>query len=79
MPFGLCNAPATFQAYINDTLASYLDEFCSAYLDDVLIFSDTLEEHEHHVRLLITRLENAGLFVDIDKCEFHVIARVTLA
>ena len=70
MPFGLCNAPATFQSYINDTLREFLDVFCSAYLDDVLIFSDTLEEHERHVRLVITRLEAAGLFIDVDKCEF---------
>ena len=71
MPFGLCNAPATFQSVINDTLRDYLDDFCSAYLDDVLIFSDTLQDHERHVRLVITRLEAAGLFIDIDKCEFH--------
>ena len=71
MPFGLCNAPATFQSHINETLRPFLDEFCSAYLDDVLVFSDTLEEHERHVRLVITRLEAAGLFIDIDKCEFH--------
>ena len=71
MPFGLCNAPATFQSYINDTLRPFLDEFCSAYLDDVLVFSDTREEHERHVRHVITRLEAAGLFIDIDKCEFN--------
>ena len=72
MPFGLCNAPATFQSYINDALRQHLDEFCSAYLDDVLIFSDTLEEHKQHVRTIVTKLEQAGLFIDIDKCDFHV-------
>ena len=71
MPFGLCNAPATFQSHINETLREFLDDFCSAYLDDVLIFSDTREDHERHVRLVITRLEAAGLFIDIDKCEFN--------
>ena len=40
MPFGLCNAPSTFQAFINDVLREYLDVFCSAYLDDILIYSD---------------------------------------
>ena len=45
MPFGLSNAPATFQAHINEVLRDYLDIFCIAYLDDILIYSDTLEEH----------------------------------
>lgn len=72
MPFGLCNAPATFQSYINETLREFLDDFASAYLDDVLIFSDTLEEHEEHVRKVIEKLHAAGLQIDVDKCEFHV-------
>ena len=45
MPFGLHGAPATLQALINNTLREYLDEFCVAYLDDILIFSTTYEEH----------------------------------
>jgi hypothetical protein len=45
MPFGLCNAPGTFQSYINSTLHEYLDDFCTGYLDDILVFSETLEEH----------------------------------
>jgi hypothetical protein len=72
MPFGLCNAPAAFQSLINETLIDCLDDFASAYLDDVLIFSNTLEEHERHVRDVITRLQKAGLAIDIDKSEFHV-------
>jgi hypothetical protein len=44
MPFGLTNAPASFQELINNTLREYLDDFALAYLDDVLIFSKTLEE-----------------------------------
>ena len=43
MPFGLTNAPATFQAYINETLSEYLDRFCSAFLDDTIVYSKTLE------------------------------------
>ena len=39
MPFGLCNAPATFQSYINNALRDFLDDFCVAYLDDVLIYT----------------------------------------
>jgi hypothetical protein len=45
MPFGLTGAPATFQRFINDSLRDYLDQFCSAYLDDILIYSKTEEEH----------------------------------
>ena len=72
MPFGLCNAPSTFQSYINDALRPFLDDFASAYLDDVLVFSDDLDEHRQHVRKVITKLRDAGLQIDIDKCDFHV-------
>ena len=72
MPFGLCNAPGTFQSYINETLREYLDVFASAYLDDVLIYSNTREEHTVHVRKVLDKLREAGLFLDIDKCEFYV-------
>ena len=43
MPFGLTGAPVTFQRFINDSLHDYLDQFCSAYLDDILIYSKTRE------------------------------------
>ncbi|KAI0993106.1 hypothetical protein K3495_g15078, partial [Podosphaera aphanis] len=72
MPFGLANAPSSFQNYINDTLKGYLDEFCTAYVDDILIFSQTLEEHVVHVKKVLHRLGKAGLQIDIKKCEFHV-------
>ena len=70
MPFGLCNAPSSFQSYINTALQDILDQFCTAYLDDVLIFSEILEDHHQHVEMVLERLDKAGLFVDIDKCEF---------
>lgn len=71
-PFGLTGAPATFQRYINNTLREYLDEFCSAYIDDVLIYSDgSLSDHREKVRKVMKRLLDAGLQVDIDKCEFE--------
>ena len=72
-PFGLANAPSTFQKYINWTLRDYLDEFCSAYVNDVLVYSEgTLAEHREHVRKVLRRLQEAGLQLDIDKCEFEV-------
>jgi hypothetical protein len=51
--FGLTRAPATFQRFINDSLRDYLDQFCSAYLDDILIYSKTREEYEEHVRKVL--------------------------
>lgn len=72
-PFGLANAPSTFQKYINWALRDYLDEFCSAYMDDVLVFSSgSKEEHQEHVRKVLARLSSAGLQLDIDKSEFSV-------
>ena len=72
MPFGLCNAPGTFQSFINDTVREYLDVFCTAYLDDVLIYSENEEERSEQVLKVLTRLKEKGLQVDIDKCEFSV-------
>ena len=72
MPFGLCNAPATFQAFINEVLREYLDVFCSAYLDDILVYSDSKEEHIQHVSKVLEKLKQAGLYLDINKCQFHV-------
>ena len=72
LPFGLTNGPATFQGYINDVLRDLLDEICTAYLDDILIYSTNELEHEAHVRQVIERLRAAGLQADIKKCEFSV-------
>src|SRR5271156_1105016 len=71
MPFGLTNAPATFQAFMNETLAGLLDNTCSAYLDDTLIFSETRESHTTHVRQVLERLRKARLYVKLSKCKFY--------
>lgn len=71
MPFGLTNALATFQAYINKALAGYLDEFCVVYLDDILIYSKTTEEHTKHVRLVLERLRQHALYANPKKCKFY--------
>ena len=56
MPFGLCNGPATFQRFINSVLFDYIDDFCTAYIDDILIYSEDPLEHEAHVCKVLDRL-----------------------
>ena len=71
MPFGLSNAPASFQRFMNDVFADLLDINVLVYLDDILIYSDNLEEHRKHVKEVLRRLRKHGLFARSDKCEFH--------
>ncbi|KAH0375210.1 hypothetical protein KCU92_g10240, partial [Aureobasidium melanogenum] len=71
MPFGLANAPASFQNFINDVLREFLDKFATAYMDDILVYSNSLSEHKEHVAKVLQALKDAGLQADIDKCEFH--------
>jgi hypothetical protein len=71
MPFGLTNAPADFQRFINDVLSPFLDIFATAYLDNILIYSDNLEEHREHVRQVLEKLSAAGLHHKPEKCEFY--------
>ena len=71
LPFGLTNAPADFLRFINKTLAPFLDHFTSAYLDDILIHSDTMKEHTRHIHRVLERLNGAGLHLKPEKCEFH--------
>ena len=72
LPFGLTNGPSSFQNFINDTLHDFLNVFCTAYMDDILIYSNSKKEHTQHVRQVLERLRAAGLQVDIEKCEFSV-------
>ena len=71
MPFGLANAPATFQSYINRALSDLLDTCCIVYLDDILIYSRSAEEHVKHVRMVLERLEKFRLYCKLSKCAFH--------
>jgi len=72
LPFGLTNGPATYQRYMNDILFDLLDVTCTAYLDDILIYSENEAEHHLHVKAVLERLRLAGLQADIRKCEFSV-------
>ena len=57
---------------MNDVLFEYLNDFCQAYLNDVFIYSKTKKEHTKHVRLMLQKLIDARLQVDIEKCEFYM-------
>jgi hypothetical protein len=71
VPFGLTNAPAAFQAYINQALTGLLDVICIVYLDDILIFSNSEQEHIQHVKTVLQRLREYKLYIKLSKSKFH--------
>ena len=71
MLFGLCNALAIFQAYINQALSGILDIFCIVYLDNILIFSGTKTEHTDHIEQVLEHLQRFKLYVKVFKYDFH--------
>lgn len=70
MPFGLANAPACFQRFIKWVLREYVDVFCFVYLDDILIFSKTKQEHEEQIEKVLKALSENKLTASAEKCEF---------
>ncbi|GBG81919.1 hypothetical protein CBR_g34101 [Chara braunii] len=70
MPFGLCNAPDTFQHAMNRKFHDYLDKFVIVYLDDILIFSKTVEEHVAHLDKVLGLLQQHKFKINGEKCEF---------
>jgi hypothetical protein len=70
MSFGLTNAPAYFMYLMNKVFMEYLDEFIVVFIDDILIFSKTEEEHEKHLRLVLEKLRSSQLYAKFSKCEF---------
>ena len=62
MPFGLCNAPATFQRLMNKVFAVEINQFILVYLDDILVFSKSVEEHWEHLKIALERLREATTF-----------------
>ncbi len=68
MPFGLANAPAIFQSYINRALVGLIDICCVVYLDDILIYSANPADHQRHVREVLERLRNFKLYLKLSKC-----------
>ncbi|KAI5674227.1 hypothetical protein M9H77_14591 [Catharanthus roseus] len=70
MPFGLTNAPATFCTLMNKLFHPYLDQFVVVYLDDIVIYSQTMEEHKEHLRKVFQVLKDNELYVKKEKCSF---------
>ena len=70
LPMGLCNAPGTFMQLMNETFADMLDKSVLCFLDDILIYSRTEEEHVQHVRAVLRRLKERKLYGKLSKCEF---------
>ena len=70
MPFGLTNAPANFCTLMNHAFYDYLDKFVVVYLDDIVVYSSSLDEHVAHLKLVFGRLRQHQLFVKREKCSF---------
>ena len=70
MPFGLTNAPATFCTLMNKVLQPFLDRFVVVYLDDIVIYNQSLEEHVEHLRQVFRVLRENQLYVKKEKCSF---------
>src|SRR5258708_21056837 len=72
MPIDLTNGPVVFQWFINEVLGNLLDVYAVGYLDDILIHSDSIEQHWDHVWEVLRQLQEGGLYVNPKKCSFHM-------
>jgi len=70
MPFGVTNTPAIFMDYMNRIFRSYLDQFVIVFIDDILIYSESREEHTDHLRVVLEILREQQLYGKLLKCEF---------
>jgi hypothetical protein len=71
VPFGLTNAPIVFMCLMNGIFRNYLDKFVIVFLDDILIYSKSEEEHEHHLRLVLQVLREHQFYAKLSKCSFY--------
>jgi hypothetical protein len=72
MSFGLTNAPAHFMYLMNLVFMSELDNFVVVFIDDILVYSKNMEEHEEHLRIVLQRLQEHQLYAKFSKCEFWI-------
>ena len=70
MPFGLCNAPSTFQRALENALGDIVGKFCEIFIDDILVYSETFQEHLDHLWAVFTKLKEAGFKLKPQKCYF---------
>ena len=70
MPFGLTNAPTTFMRLMDDVLRPFTNSFVVVYLDDILIFNKTWEEHLKHIQQVLSTLQQHKLYNNLEKCFF---------
>jgi hypothetical protein len=70
MPFGLTNAPAAFMDLMNRVFRPYLDQFFIVFIDDILIYSKSREEHERHLRIVLEILRKDQFYAKLSKCDF---------
>ena len=71
LPFGLTNAPGVFMSLMNGVFREYLDKFVQVFIDDILIYSRTTEEHDEHLRLVLQCLREHKLYGKLSKCSFY--------
>ena len=69
MPFGLNNAPATFQRLMNKVLRQYIEKFVQVYLDDMIIYSNNLDEHKRHIKAVLEKIKKVNLKLKPSKCQ----------
>ena len=72
MFFKLCNGPSSFQSFINEILHNFLNVFCTAYLNDILIYNDNKKKYDEHICLILTCLQEFRLYMNIKKCVFKI-------
>jgi hypothetical protein len=72
MSFGLTNAPAYFMNLMNKVFMEYLDRFVVVFIDDILIYSQSDNDHEEHLRLVLQKLRDNQLYAKFSKCEFWI-------